>query len=255
VIWRLVCGLGILLLSARICVGQATPPDKGYAIAKRAEVLTEAYQDYVANGEMVIRTRAGKELKRRLILKARRTNNGNENLLVFLWPGDVRGTTLLTLGRPGRNDDQWLFLPDARLVTRINSASRSRSVGGGEFTYEDMVEHDLDDFSYVWLRDEACCHVVEARPNFSSAYLRQVVWYHIRTGLPVQVEYFPKRGPRLKVLSISGYRDFGGVWRPGHLHLENLQTGRSTELNWSEYRLNVGLRGSEFTARAIERGW
>jgi outer membrane lipoprotein-sorting protein len=230
-----------------------SPEEKGYAIAKRAKDLTDQYTDFVADGRMTVRTRTGREAERRFTFKARTTSEGIQALLVFNWPGDVRGTGLLTIGKSGRNDDQWVFLPAPRLVKRVNSASRSRAFVGSEFSYEDMVEPDLEDFDYRWIRDEACCHVIEAHPRFSSAYERQVMWFEIKSGLPVQIEFFPRRGSKQKVLSISSYSNYGGVWRPRLARISNFQTGKSTELTWSNYRFDVGLRGSEFTPRALER--
>ena len=249
---RLLVAVFLVLPAAGAVLAQSAE-DRGYEIAKRAKDLTESYSDFVANGRIVIRLRGGRELERRFDFKARHASSGLQTLLVFDWPGDIRGTGLLTLGNAGRNDDQWMYLPAARTVRRINGATRSRAFLGSEFSYEDMAEFALEDFSYVWLRDEACCHVVEARPNFSSDYARQVIWFGIESGLPVQVEFFPKRGSKLKVLSIASYSNYGGVWRPRVMQISNFRTGASTELSWSNFRFDVGLRGSEFTPRALER--
>jgi outer membrane lipoprotein-sorting protein len=247
--------LAALVLVAAGAPGFAqSPEEKGYAIAKRAEELTDKYSDYTASGKMILRTGGGGEAVREFDFKARNISGGNQNLLVFSWPGDIRDTGLLTVGATGRNDDQWIYLPAARRVKRISSSSRSGSFVGSEFAYEDMVDQALDDFSYLWLRDESCCHVVEAYPKFSSGYEKQIVWFDMSSGLPVQIEYFPKRGSKLKVLAISGYRNYGGVWRPSLMRMKNHLNGRSTDLSWSDYRFNVGLAPSEFTTRALERG-
>jgi outer membrane lipoprotein-sorting protein len=139
-------------------------------------------------------------------------------------------------------------------VKRISAGSRTGSFVGSEFAYEDMVDQALEDYSYRWLRDEGCCHLVEAYPKFTSGYEKQIVWFDQNSGLPAQVEYFPKRGSGRKALTISGYRNYGGVWRPSLLRMKNQLTGRSTDLKWNNYRFNVGLAESEFTTRALERG-
>jgi outer membrane lipoprotein-sorting protein len=160
---------------------------------------------------------------------------------------------LLTHGATGRNDDQWIYLPAARRVKRISSSARSGSFVGSEFAYEDMVDQALEDYSYRWISDEGCCHIVEAFPKFPSGYEKQVISFDAGSGLPVQIEYYPKRGSKQKVLSISGYRNYGGVWRPAQMRMKNLLNGRSTDLAWSNYRFNIGLPGGDFTTRALER--
>jgi len=226
---------------------------KGHAIAEKAEVLTDRYNDFTADGRMALRTGGG-ESTREFSFKAQNVSGGNRNILVFSWPGDIRDTGLLTIAASGRRDDQWIYLPAAHSVKRISSSSRSGSFVGSEFAYEDMIDQGLGDFSYLWIKDEGCCHIVERFPTYASGYQKQVVWYNRGTGLPDQIEYFPKRGNRSKVLQISGYRSYGGVWRPSQMVMTNLLNGRSTALTWSSYRFNVGLPSSDFSTRALERG-
>ena len=202
---------------------------------------------------MTLKTGGGQSV-RKFDFKARNIPNGNQNLLVFSWPGDIRETSLLTIGATGRDDDQWIFLPAAQRVKRISSSSRSGSFVGSEFAYEDMVDQGLDDFTYLWVREEGCCNVVETYPKFSSGYSKEVVWFDKKTGLPTQIEYYPKRGSKQKTLTVSGYNKYGNVWRPGLMHMENSLNGRSTDLAWSGFKFNVGLADSEFSTRAMERG-
>ena len=243
----------LLLLVATSSAGFAeTPEEKGRAIAARAESLTDNYRDYTASGEMIL-IAGGGSAQRKFDFKARKISGGNQNILVFSWPGDIRDTGLLTIGVTSGNDNQWLYLPAARRVKRISSSSNSGSFVGSEFAYEDMVDQDLDDYSYRWISHEGCCDVVEAYPKFASGYAKQTVRFDSSSGLPVQIDYDPKRGSAQKTLTISGYRNYGGVWRPSLLRMKNRANGRSTDLKWSNYHFNAGLSEGEFTTRALER--
>jgi outer membrane lipoprotein-sorting protein len=244
--------LAVVLGSNSVGLAQSAE-EKGHTIAARADDLTDGYRDFSAEGEMILNAGGGTSV-RKFDFKARRISGGNQSLLVFSWPGDIRDTGLLTVGATGSNDDQWIYLPAAHSVKRITASSSAGSFVGSEFAYEDMVDQDLEDYSYVWLRDEGCCHVVEAYPRFSSGYEKQVVYFDMNLGLPVTVEMYLKRGSGQKHLSLSGYRNYGGVWRPSLLRMTNKLNGRSTDLSWRNYRFNIGLDASEFTTRALERG-
>jgi len=249
--------LGVLSLLVAIVIGgiahAQSPEERGLAIAQKAEGLTDRYNDLTADGKMVLNAGGGQSV-REFSYKAQNISGGNQSVLVFSWPGDIRDTGLLTISSAGRSDDQWIFLPAARRVKRISSSSRSGSFVGSEFAYEDMVDQDLNDFSYLWVREEGCCDVVERYPTYASGYEKQVVWYSKSSGLPQQIEYYPKRGNKSKVLKISGYRNYGSVWRPSQMMMSNLLTGRSTSLSWNNYRFNIGLGSGDFTTRALERG-
>jgi outer membrane lipoprotein-sorting protein len=244
----LVCGL------APFGVANAqTPEQKGYAIAQKADALGSNFRDFTADGKMVLRTGGG-EAVRQFSFKSQKLRGGSQSILVFSWPGDIRDTGLLTVSAGGRSDDQWIFLPAARRVKRISSSSRSGSFVGSEFSYEDMTDQGLDDFTYRWVRDEGCCNIVERYPKGASSYAKQVVWFNKGSGLVDRVEFHPKRGNAQKVLDISGYRQYGSVWRPSQMVMSNLLTSRSTILSWSNYRFNAGLSANDFTTRALERG-
>lgn len=249
--------LAILALAAS-CLWPAilsaqSAENQGYAIAKAADAKNRGFQDYTASGRMVLRAGGGAS-ERRFDFKAREVGSKTETLMVFNWPGDVRDTALLTHSQTSGADSQWIYLPATRQVRRISSSSRSGSFLGSEFAFEDMVDQDVGNFSYKWIGKEGCCNLVERVPKFSSGYSRQVVSYDSGNGLPVKIDYEFKRGSGRKTLTIAGYRSYSGVWRPSTMTMVNHVSGKSTALNWSNYRFNVGVNPSDFTTRGLERG-
>ena len=256
----------LILILALMCGGAAataqSAANKGEDIARRADAAGSGYGDFTVAGEMTLRTANGATSSRKFETSTVELEGGraSRSLLVFDWPGDIRGTALLTHGYKSKQDSQWLYLPSVGRVKKIAGSGRSGSFVGSEFAYEDMVEQDVSNYKHVWLRDEACpngagqCHLLQRVPRHSSGYSQQAVWLD-KAALRYQViQYYDRRGQLSKTLSMRNYKKYKGkFWRPSQMTMVNHQTGKSTILDWSGYRFNVGLNPNAFTREAMTR--
>jgi hypothetical protein len=232
-----------------------SPEQKGYQIAKASDDQGKGYRDFSASGNMILRNKAGSEAVRDFDFKSLEAPDGDMSLLVFNWPGDIRDTGLLTHEHKTRADDQWVFLPADRRIKRIAGSGRSGSFVGSEFTYADMVEQDLDKFSYKWLSEEACCNIVERIPKSSdTGYSREVVWFDKSNNTVARVDFYNIGGTLLKTMTAAGYKKYvGRFWRPTTMTMVNHLTGKSTTLAWRDQKFSVGLSANEFSTEALGR--
>ncbi|MDX9767145.1 MAG: outer membrane lipoprotein-sorting protein [Ectothiorhodospiraceae bacterium] len=252
-----------LLLVLSGFVAAETPQEKGRRIAVEAYERGTGFGDFTVSGRMILRSPQGQESTRGFRLSGIETGNGvQKNLLVFEWPPDIRDVALLTVNQPQVEDQQWLYLPALRRVKRISTANRTGSFAGSELSYEDFVTPEVDRFTYRWIGSEACpnlpeilCNVVERLPvDAYSGYRRQVVWLDEGEYRIHRIDYHDRRDERLKTLQLDGYeRHEGRHWRPARMLMSNHQSGRSTELQWSDYRFGTGLNDEDFSVRALER--
>jgi outer membrane lipoprotein-sorting protein len=255
--------LSALLFCASLGSASAQSAEqKGQQIAQAAEAATSGYADFTVSGDMTLQTAGGGTSARRFEMKSVELNGGRESrsLLVFDWPGDIRGTALLTHAFDTKQDAQWLYLPSVGRVKKISGSGRSGSFVGSEFAYEDMVEQDVSNYSHVWIRDEACpngggqCHVIQRTPQYSSGYSQQIAWIDTAGKRYQTIQYYNRRGQLNKTLVMSGYRTYNGRFsRPSRMTMVNHQTGKRTVLDWKDYRFDTGLQPSAFTQQAMTR--
>ena len=161
------------------------------------------------------------------------------------------------------DDDQWLFLPSIKRVKKIASRDRSGPFVGSEFAYEDLADYAVDEFEYEWLREEPCgdlvCDVVARDPaDEYSGYLKQHVWVDRAHSRIRAIDYFDEHGEPLKQLRARDFRpyDVGDrtFLQPHTMQMNNLQSGRSTTLEWAGYQYGQGLVESrDFTTNALRR--
>ena len=257
----------VLMIGAAFWAGDArADAAKGLAIAKEADKRDLGYGDFEADGQMVLKDKSGRKstrVFRSMNLERAAAGVGDLGVIVFQKPRDIRGTGLLTHANIEPNDDdQWLYLPAVKRVKRISSSNRTGKFVSSEFSYEDLGSQEVGDYSYNWLRDEACpnqpslkCFVVESKPkNRKSGYSKRVGWIDQSEYRLQFIEFYNRRGDLEKTMTMSGYKQYlGKFWRPAKMSMINKQTGKATDLVWSNYRFRTGLSESDFKSSRLKQ--
>jgi hypothetical protein len=214
----------------------------------------------VAEITMVLTDRGGRSVTRQARMAFLDEGESGRSLIRFDAPADIRGTAFLTHDRPG-DDDQWLFLPALDRVKRIAASKKSGNFVGTEFTYEDLGGRAIDEYRHRWLREEAvedeAADVVESVPlDENSGYSRIVSWVSIDRSVPLQVEYYDRKGALLKKSRSTGYHQPDGVhWRLRTSEMQNVQNGKSTRLQVETWELGADLDPTSFTVEALREDW
>ena len=251
--------LSLLLFTVKIAA--QSDEEKGLAIAKEADESNEGFKDFTANILMVLKNKHGDESIRNIRTKVLEVkDDGDKSLTIFDNPRDVKGTASLNYSHKVEDDDQWLYLPALKRVKRISSKNKSGSFMGSEFSYEDYSSQEVEKYTYKWIRDEELkgmeCFVVELYPvdKKNSGYTKHVTWYDKEEYRILKVEYFDRKNSHLKTLTSKGYQKYlNKYWRADEYNMVNHQNGKSTRLEFSDYKFNVGLNENDFTKNALKR--
>lgn len=253
---------GLLLVSMlfTFAVHAESPEQKGLEIAKTADQRNQGWVDSTADLKMILRNKNGDESIRSLKIKSLEgTDDGDKSLTLFEEPKDVRGTALLTYTHKTEPDDQWLYLPALRRVKRIASRNKSGPFMGSEFAFEDFSSQEVEKYKYKYLKDEPCgkltCFVLERFPvDEDSGYTRQIAWIDQKDYRIQKVDYYDRKNSLLKTLTASGYKEYlNKYWRPSTNKMVNHQTGKSTDLIWSNYHFKTGLTEQNFSKNSLKR--
>ncbi len=238
-----------------------TPAGKGLKIAKEADVSDQGFSDFTANMVMTLKNRAGKTSRRIIRIKTLEgKGDGDKSLSLFDEPADVKGTAMLTFSHGLKPDDQWLYLPALKRVKRINSRNKSGPFMGSEFAFEDLGSQEVEKYTYNYLKEEPCgsgwkCHVIERTPAYKySGYTKQLTWIDTKEYRPVKVMYYDRKNALLKTLNATGFKQYADKhWRPATMSMQNHQTGKSTTLQWTNYKFKTGLTSRDFNKKSLAR--
>lgn len=237
---------------------------KGRAIAEETARRDSGWVDSQIRGTMILRDPSGSESRRSFritTLEGTAPGEGDKSIIVFEQPADVRGVAMLTHAKiEPQDDDQWLYLPAVKRVKRIASSNRTGKFVSSEFSFEDLGSQEVEDYTYLYLREEACptdpalrCAVVESAPKSDkSGYSKRIVWTDLQEYRPQHIAFYNRRGDLEKELSFSGYkRHDARFWRADKLVMTNKQTGKSTEMQWEDYRFGTGVSADEFNEQRL----
>ena len=254
----------ILLLTAALAaalpVCAQSPEEKGLEIAQAADAYDRGFGDFTANMVMTLKNKKGETSTRYIRIRTLEVEgDGDKSLSIFDEPADVKGTKMLTYSHGLEPDDQWLYLPALKKVKRISSRNKSGPFMGSTFAYEDLGSQEVEKYSYKYLRNEPCgdweCYVVERYPVYEfSGYTRQVAWIDTEAYRLVRAEFYDRKKALLKTLTADEFEQhLGHYWRPGTMNMVNQQTGKSTLLEWKDYRFRTGLTEADFRSQTLKR--
>lgn len=237
-----------------------TSVERGLEIAKLIDQNDQGWKNQVAEVEMVLRNKQGQESKRKMKIKSLEVlNDGDKSLTIFRSPRDVKGTAFLSFTHSIKADDQWLYLPALKRVKRISSHNKSGPFMGSEFAYEDISSQEVDKYTYNFVKDLEVNglpgHLIERYPvDKNSGYTKQLVWLDSSAYRIHKVEYYDRKGDKLKTLEFKDYKKYlSDTWRPGLMAMVNHQNGKSTELIWKEYKFNNSINERDFDKNALKR--
>ncbi len=232
----------------------------GEAIFREADRRSSGYGDLQVDLEMILRTSQGAESRRSLrIRQLEMADDGDRLLVVFETPKSIGGTALLSYAHKFEPDDQWMYLPALKRVKRIASQNKSGPFLSSEFAYEDMALEEVEKFTYRLLEtledDQGITYVVARFPTDEhSGYGRQEVVLDGDAFRIHHIDYFDRQDRLLKTLDVDGYQPYGPFWKAGRMLMSNVQTGKSTELIWSNYVFGTGLDAErDFSTNSLRR--
>ncbi len=253
----------ILLVVGATQINHALANDEmlGRELFLEADKRNSGYVDFEVKLRMTLRTSRGATTTRDLRIRQLEVPaDGDMIMVIFDTPASIRGTSLLSHSHKDSTDDQWLLLPALKRVKKIASRNKSGPFVGSEFSFEDLSAQEVDKYIYRYLEQQQfggqACHVIERRPlDEYSGYTKEIYWLD-ETELRVQkVEYFDRRDRPVKVLTIFDYQLYQEkFWKPGRMHMQNLNTQKSTDLEWQDYRFAQGFTAQrDFSVASLRR--
>ncbi|MDO8519854.1 MAG: outer membrane lipoprotein-sorting protein [Deltaproteobacteria bacterium] len=232
----------------------------GREVIDRQESANRGYHDEIHRGEMILTGPSGDSTVREFEVRRLEKKGvaGDKSLIRIIKPADLNGTALLSWQNKGGNDDQWLYLPALRKTTRIIGQGKTGRFIGSEFTYEDLLPPEADQYRYEWLREESCsggsCHVLEAFPLFSnSGYSKTILFIDKNDYQNVRIDFFDKKGRLVKRGLFEDRKKIGNFTRAHRITMDDLAHGRKTVLAVKEIRIGSGLTDAAFTKTVLER--
>ena len=227
--------------------------------------------DRRAHGKMTIVDPQGQKLLRDLTILRRDTQPasttdpigdaafvGDQKLYAcFESPAEVSRMALLVHKHLDRDDDRWLYLPQADEVKRIEAADRRSSFAGSHFVYEDVVGRNISADKHELLTTESDdnFHVVKNTPKGPAggdfAYYK--MWIHRQSFVVVQARYYDAQDKEIRrydVLKVQKDPQYGYA-TVTRAKMSDLRSGGYSEMEYTAVSYNVALPDDVFAEASL----
>ena len=187
----------VLILCIVFSLNNVFSDEKGYEIAKKNSDLPKSTTEKI-QFTMVLLNKSGKQRIRKLLQYSEEHDNGTKIFLQFLEPADIAGTKFLTIENDKGENEQRLFLPELGKIRRIAASSKDSSFMGSDLYYYDLENHNLDDFTYTFIKEEKYddfdCWVIDSLPKDNNApYSKMRLWINKNDHFRYKLDCYDKR--------------------------------------------------------------
>lgn len=251
--------LATIALLSTLCTGLAWGAD-ARALLKESESRHRTKTQQYA-GELTVVNKDGKVRKKGWKSFREGYAGDARNLIRFTDPPEVKGVGFLSLAKPGKNPDQWLYLPSMKRERRIATQDRDASFVGTDFNYEDMEEFDHEKYK-VSLQGEKTvdgqsCYVIAATPLESAGksvyekkilYLRKDILYLLREDLYLKGDKQPG-----KLFVLADLQNVDGHWVARKWEMHDLKKGSRTTVLLKEVAFDRPQAANRFTLQNLNR--
>ncbi len=165
--------------------------------------------------------------KRTFRIKYFTKDNMDKQLMVYLYPEPVAGTSFLIVG-----DNVWAYFPETGRTRKIASHARRGKVMGSDFTYEDLSTTTYGKkFKPVSMKTTENAYILELVPrkNTHISYSKIVMTVDKSTFVPTKIDFYRKDdGKPYKTLYQSDIEVIDGIPTPKTITMVNNLTGGKT---------------------------
>lgn len=180
---------------------------------------------------------------------------GDNGLTHFTNPRD-RGTKFLK-----RNDNLWMFFPDAEDIVKISGHMLNQGMMGSDFSYQDMMESDklTDLYNFELIGEEELngrqCYVLEgiAKEDKEVSYYRRKSWIDKERFIGLKEELYAQSGRLLKIMNVNKVEQIDSRWYPIESVMENrLRKNTSTDFIIKSIEFNPELPAGTFSLENMQ---
>ena len=243
----LLIGVIISILITSLIVTVAAEMTAEEIINKRDD--NEYFETAQMEAEMIIVSGSRK------ITKTMDALTDKKNSLVEFTNSQDRGTKFLK-----REDDLWMFFPDAEEIIKISGHMLNQGMMGSDFSYQDVMEADklTDLYDFEIIKEEEFegrpCYVLEgiAREGVKVSYYRRVSWIDKERFIGLKEELYAESGRILKETKANVIEEIEGRWVPTNSVMENkLRKDTYTEFTITQIKFNLEIPEETFSLQNL----
>jgi len=214
--------------------------------------------DFTMKADFQLFDRQGQSTKKSFTYMRLGAPGESKTLVAFTAPQEIRGVVLLSVNQRGATASQYIYTPGTQRVRSVVQQERSARFIGTDFTFEDLGERVLDDFSYKVIGDSESLdghktYKVEATSVGQEKSQYKFIYYWVAQDVPVVMfaEFYDAQGKKVRVLHATQLKHENGVWGARHTEMRTPADGTRTVLTINAVKFNSKLDEKLFTPQEM----
>lgn len=246
---------GLALALTATTLAQAAWGQTALEIAQKSQDRSRSKSEHYVGTLQVIDSHK-KITDKRWVFDRIGSHGNSKAILRFTSPPEVKGVALLVVNHPDRASDQWMWTPALERDRRIALQDRSARFFGTDFSFEDLEERDIDQFSYDLAGQESWdgqpCWKLESKPNQkkSSQYTSSQLWIRKDNYVVIHIEHYKKQNV-VRRIEYSDVENVQGIWTPKKIEITDVQRKSTTVMKIEDLKYNLAMQDSDFTVEAL----
>lgn len=173
-----------------------------------------------------------------------------------LRPTELRYAGYRIEQRADGSTQEFIYLSAFRRIFRF--PLRGLNFYGSEFSFDDIVPREAENFRYRRLPDESYegkpVFVIELYPREGVDAEHSRILVYVEKGRDVirRARYFDAAGDEIRTLSLGSLERFGDSWIPKRWKMERLRTGGVSTLRIKTFEANPAFRDRAFLFGRLE---
>lgn len=261
-----VVGLGVGFLA--VPVSRAGDEAAEAIIHKLAEKTTGDNEQVYVSMRVQNPDGSDRDPERQFMIQAAYANqNEGKSLVTFMAPRGVKGTKVLTV-RDKSGTGQWVYLPGAKRVARINSEQDAESVLDSDVSFSDLKEESTEEFDYTFASgptadysSKLCkepAYAINAVPKKkNTGFAKRVLSISKANFVVCGVMVYDGKGKLVKNLQVSEFTPLGAKMRPAKLiaasHKSATEVISRTVLSYTGWKGGVHFDPSTFAVSSLDK--
>ena len=235
----------------------AQPPPEARAIMARV-YTQDMSRDILMRASFQVFDAQGHGAKKDFIYRRLGSPGDSKTLAVFTTPKEIKGVALLSINQRGATDRQYIYTPATQRVRTVAPQERSARFIGTDFSFEDIGERVLDDFTYRAISDTETIdghktNKIVAAPVDSSRSQYRYTYYWVAQDVPVVLyaEFYDAQGGKIRTLHATGLKRENGIWGARRTDMRTIPDGTRTVLTIDDVKFNTKPDENQFTPQGL----
>ncbi len=209
---------------------------------------------------LVVQRNGSEPLYKKISVQVRDSADGQELLMVFQEPSNMKGTGFLALVKQSLEDEYYMYLRTLRRVKRVPNLSENFMLRDFLSLYFLKPRTEIWSFRELGSEEVAGLGAMKkvegvakgSRHEDLGGYARLTHWVDPAKKLIMRTEFFDKAGKLVRKQRVTETLKVGKVWVASVFETEDLTEGVSARLEMDEVSLNVTFPEDWFTVRHLK---